>query len=82
MNRAEILRKAEANEGLTVKEIKIYQEQTKEQYRHLIDEEKLKNTKFRYGKITKRTVIYRGENATLENGIEYRNVEDYLKSLL
>ena len=63
-------------------EVKHSKEQTKEQYRHLIDEEKLKNTKFRYGKITKRTVIYRGENATLENGIEYRNVEDYLKSLL
>ena len=36
----------------------------------MIDEEKLKNTEFRYGKITKRTVIYRGENATLENGTE------------
>jgi len=48
----------------------------------LIDEEKLKSTEFRYGKITKRMVIYRGENETLENGIEYRNVEDYLKSLL
>ena len=48
----------------------------------MIDEEKLKNTEFRYGKITKRVVIYRGENTTLENGIEYRNVEDYLKSLL
>ena len=33
-------------------------------------------------KITKKVVIYRGENATLENGIEYRNVVDYLKSLL
>ena len=29
MNRAEILRKAEANEGLTVKEIKIYQKTVK-----------------------------------------------------
>lgn len=29
MNRAEILRKAEANEGLTVKEIKIYQKNVK-----------------------------------------------------
>ena len=48
----------------------------------LIDEEKLKSTEFRYGKITKKVVIYRGENTTLENGIEYRNVEDYLKSLL
>ena len=43
---------------------------------------RLWNTEFRYGKISKRTVIYRGENETLENGIEYRNVEDYLKSLV
>ena len=71
-----------ANATCKIYEVKHSKEQAKEQYRHLIDEEKLKNTEFRYGKITKRTVIYRGENETLENGIEYRNVEDYLKSLL
>ena len=70
------------NATCEIYEVKHSKEQAKEQFRHLIDEEKLKNTEFRYGKITKRTVIYRGENATLENGIEYRNVEDYLKSLL
>ena len=48
----------------------------------MIDEKKLKSTEFRYGKIKKKVVIYRGENATLENGIEYRNVEEYLKSLV
>lgn len=47
-----------------------------------MDEGKLKSTAFRYGKITKKVVIYRGENTTLENGIEYRNVEEYLKSLV
>lgn len=51
-------------------------------YRHFIDEEKPKSTEFRYGKITKRVVIYRGENTTLENGIEYGNAEEYLKSLV
>ena len=71
-----------ANATCEIYEVKHSKEQAKEQFRHLIDEEKLKNTEFRYGKITKRTVIYRGENVTLENGIEYRNVEDYLKSLL
>lgn len=71
-----------ANATCEIYEVKHSKEQAKEQFRHLIDEEKLKNTEFRYGKITKRMVIYRGENATLENGIEYRNVEDYLKSLL
>ena len=71
-----------ANATCEIYEVKHSKEQAKEQFRHLIDEEKLKNTEFRYGKITKRMVIYRGENATLKNGIEYRNVEDYLKSLL
>ena len=71
-----------ANATCEIYEVKHSKEQTKEQYRHLIDEEKLKNTEFRYGKITKKVVIYRGENTTLENGIEYRNVEDYLKSLV
>ncbi len=62
-------------------EVKHSKEIVKEQYRHLIDEEKIKNTEFRYGKIIKKVVLYRGENKMLENGIEYRNVEDYLKSL-
>ena len=70
------------NATCEIYEVKHSKEQTKEQYRHLIDEEKLKSTEFRYGKITKKVVIYRGENATLENGIEYRNVEEYLKSLV
>ena len=71
-----------ANATCEIYEVKHSKEQAKEQYRHLIDEEKLKNTEFRYGKITKKVVVYRGENTTLENGIEYRNVEEYLKSLI
>ena len=71
----------EENLACEIYEVKHSKEKAKEQFRHLIDEEKLKNTEFRYGKITKRTVIYRGENTTLEDGIEYRNVEEYLKSL-
>lgn len=70
-----------ANATCEIYEVKHSKEKANEQLRHLIDEEKLKNTEFRYGKITKRVVIYRGENTTLENGIEYRNVEDYLKTL-
>lgn len=62
-------------------EVKHRKEQVNEQYRHLVDEEKLKSTEFRYGKVTKKVVIYRGKNMILENGIEYINVEDYLKSL-
>ena len=71
-----------ANATCEIYEVKHSKEQTKEQYRHLIDEEKLKSTEFRYGKITKKVVIYRGENTTLKNGIEYRNVEEYLKSIV
>ena len=33
-------------------------------------------------KLRKKVVIYRGENTTLENGIEYGNVKEYLKSLV
>ena len=48
-------------------EVKHTKEQAKEQYRHLIDEEKLKKTEFRYGKITKRVVTYYEEDITSKN---------------
>lgn len=48
-----------------------------EQYRHLADEEKCALAEHRYGRITKKTVLYRGEPAA-ENGIEFENVESYL----
>lgn len=51
------------------------------QAKYLIDEEMLNQTRKRFGKITKRCVLYRGEDLVLENGIEYRNVEEYLKNL-
>ena len=51
------------------------------QYRFLSDTEKQKATEFRYGKIVCKAVIYRGESTILDNGIEYINVEEYLKSL-
>lgn len=70
------------NATCEIYEVKHSKEQAKEQYRHLMDEEKLKSTAFRYGKIIKKVVIYCGENTTLDNGIEYRNVEEYLKSLV
>lgn len=41
----------------------------------------MNQTSKRFGKIRKRYVLYRGEDAVLENGIEYRNVEAYLKEL-
>ena len=50
------------------------------QYRHLIDEEKCKATEWRFGTITGKYVIYRGESCEV-NGIHYLNVEEYLKGL-
>ena len=61
-------------------EIKHSAEAIPAQYRHLIDAEKCASTEFSFGRITGRYVIYRGENFT-ENGVEYINVEEYLKSL-
>lgn len=61
-------------------EIKYSNQRVREQYRHINDEEKCAMTTHRYGNITGRYVIYRGENAEMDN-IQYLNVEDYLKSL-
>ena len=51
------------------------------QTKYLIDEEKLIQTSRRFGEISKRCVLYRVEDTVLENRIEYRNVEEYLKHL-
>ena len=61
-------------------EIKYSKEQIPEQYRHMQDEDKCAMTIHRYGDISGRYVIYRGEN-TKRDGIQYLNVEEYLKSL-
>lgn len=61
-------------------EIKYSNQRVREQYRHINDEEKCAMTAHRYGNITGRYVIYRGENTKMDS-IQYLNVEDYLKSL-
>lgn len=50
------------------------------QIRFLKDEHKCAQTEFRYGRITGRYVIYRGEDGELD-GVEYLNAERYLESL-
>ena len=55
-------------------------EQIPEQYRHITNEEKCAMTSHRCGEITGRYVIYRGDSVEVE-GIQYLNVEEYLKSL-
>ena len=61
MDRAEILRKAEANEGLTVKEIKIYQKTVKPE----------KHVYGKYGNLAKQYLIVKGIDWTIANLPEY-----------
>ena len=61
-------------------EIKHIREIAPFQYRHLIDSEKCAQTEHRYGPITGKFVLYRGEDQIL-NSIQYQNVEEYLRNL-
>ena len=61
-------------------EIKHSEEIATQQYRHLIDEEKCAKTEHRYGSIVGKCVLYRGENQVVD-GIQYQNVEEYLRRL-
>ena len=61
-------------------EVKYSKEQVPEQYRHIKDEEKFAMTSHRYGDITGRYVIYRGDSVEID-GVHYLNVEEYLKAL-
>lgn len=61
-------------------EIKHSAEIAPQQYRHLIDEEKCAQAEHRYGPITGKFVLYRGESQVID-GIQYQNVEEYLRSL-
>ena len=60
-------------------EIKHSEEAVPQQYRHLIDEQKCAQTEHRYGPITGKFVLYRGESQVID-GIQYQNVEEYLRS--
>ncbi len=61
-------------------EIKYSKEVVPNQYRHLINVEKCAATEHRYGTITGRYVIYRGEEVE-SDGVQYLNVEKYLKGV-
>lgn len=62
-------------------EIKHSQKIVPEQYHILLDTERLAETERRFGSISKRCVLYCGNDCDLEDGIFYRNAETYLKSL-
>ena len=66
---------------IDVFEIKHSKERNEMQYRHIMNEENAEKAAFRFGRIKRRIVLYRGENCTLDNGVEYINVEEYLMSL-
>ena len=65
----------------SIYEIKHSTKSVPEQYKHLADETKCEETKFRFGNITGKYVIYRGESHET-NGIHYVNVEEYLRNLV
>ena len=69
------------NNSCEIYEIKHSKERAPQQYRHINDSEKLIETERKYGHITKRAVIYRGDAHVEENGVEYINVESYLNLL-
>ncbi len=62
-------------------EIKHSSQYVREQARHLMDEEKLALTSPRYGTLAGRYVLYLGEDMDTEDGIAYRNAEQFLKTL-
>ena len=70
----------EENATCKIYEIKHSATRTSEQYKHLMDAKKCSDTEFRYGKITQKVVLYRGETCK-EGNIDYINVEEYLMSL-
>ena len=68
------------NSSCSIYEIKHSDKVVPNQYRHLIDKQKCDDTEFRFGKITGKYVIYRGETCEVE-GVQYVNVEEYLNGL-
>ncbi len=64
-----------------VYEVKHSVEYSPQQAKHLLNEEKTELTEQRFGKITKKCVLYRGKTMIDDSGIEFKNVEDYLCEL-
>lgn len=62
-------------------EIKYSKEIIDKQYQHLNDDKKCEDAAFRFGTITGKYVIYRGETKDVD-GVKYVNAEEYLKSLV
>lgn len=69
------------NSVCAIYEIKHSDQCIREQARHLMDEEKLRLTSPRFGKLTGRFVLYLGEKLDTADGIAYRNAKQFLKKL-
>ena len=67
--------------GCAVYEIKHSDKCVSEQSRHLRNENMLSLTTPRFGTLEGRYVLYLGENKDTEDGIAYRNAEQFLKAL-
>lgn len=62
-------------------EIKHSTQCVRQQARHLLNEEVCAKAAWRYGSIVGRYVLYLGEDLDTEDGIAYRNAEQFLKQL-
>ncbi len=62
-------------------EIKHSRERSDSQWKNLIKDENIIAAEKRYGSITKKIVLYSGVTGVTEGGLEYKNVEEYLKEL-
>ena len=62
-------------------EIKHSDEIVEEQAKHLLNEDNIANTEKIYGKVTRRCVLYKGGSGIASNGIEYKNVEEFLNEI-
>lgn len=62
-------------------EIKHSKEAVDEQFRHLVDTGKCAQVERLFGRISSRKVYYRGPDFLHPSGVEYLNVEKYLKNL-
>ncbi|WP_443736222.1 hypothetical protein [Treponema sp.] len=69
------------NSTCQIFEIKHSAEIVPNQYKNLVNTEMTSLTEKFFGKITGKTVIYKGPDKTTENGIEYKNAEEYLCGL-
>ena len=61
--------------------IKHSDEIIEEQAKHLLNEDNIVSTERIYGKVIRRCVLYKGGSGIASNGIEYKNVEEFLKEM-